>query len=177
MQIRKANLIWTHDRANPSQLQNEKAVWSESIPQGLNGKLLSDAGALLQPWQCENVMKKDLGELSGLAMFMSGGNSAGERHGAGDGEMKWPTTVIVYACACDVNWIVSTQRLFLHLCTYLSAALKQSELNMPSVEPYASADELYTFSIRPVILVKWTVGRSSLMSTLKLTCHKGNYSM
>lgn len=32
VQIRKANLIWTHDRANPSQLQNEKAVWSESIP-------------------------------------------------------------------------------------------------------------------------------------------------
>lgn len=31
VQIRKATLIWTHDRANPSQLQNEKAVWSESI--------------------------------------------------------------------------------------------------------------------------------------------------
>lgn len=33
-------------------------------------------------------MKKDLGELSGLAMFMREGNSAGERHSAGDGEMK-----------------------------------------------------------------------------------------
>ncbi len=37
MQIRKANLIWTHDRANPSQLQNEKAVWSESIPKASMG--------------------------------------------------------------------------------------------------------------------------------------------
>lgn len=33
LQIREANFIWTHDRANPSQLQNEKAVWSESIPE------------------------------------------------------------------------------------------------------------------------------------------------
>lgn len=30
--IGTANLIWTHDRANPSQLQNEKAVGSDSIP-------------------------------------------------------------------------------------------------------------------------------------------------
>lgn len=37
VQIRKANLIWTHDRANPSQLQNEKAVWSESIPKASMG--------------------------------------------------------------------------------------------------------------------------------------------
>ncbi len=39
VQIRKANLIWTHDRANPSQLQNEKAVWSESIPKTSIGSL------------------------------------------------------------------------------------------------------------------------------------------
>lgn len=46
------------------------------------------------------MMKKDLGEFSGLAMFIADGNSGGEQHSAEDGEMKWPTAVFVYACVC-----------------------------------------------------------------------------
>lgn len=51
VQIRKANLIWSHDRANPSQLQNEKAVWRESIPRASMGSI-SQMPCPLQPWQC-----------------------------------------------------------------------------------------------------------------------------
>lgn len=85
--IRKANLIWSHDRANPSQLQNEKAVWSESIPKASMGSF----SRMPLPFAALTVLENDdkgLQEFSGLAMFMRKRNSGGERHSAGDGEMK-----------------------------------------------------------------------------------------
>lgn len=69
VQIRKANLIWSHDRTNPSQLQNEKAVWSESIPTTSMGSL-SQTPCPLQPRQRSNMMKRDPGEFGSLALFM-----------------------------------------------------------------------------------------------------------
>lgn len=69
VQIRKANLIWSHDRANPSQLQNEKAAWSESIPRTSMGSF-SQMPCPLQPGQCSNMMKRDPGEFGSLALFM-----------------------------------------------------------------------------------------------------------
>lgn len=83
----EGNLIWTRDRANPSQLQNEKAVWSESIPKAS----MESFSQMLVPFAAlivrEYDEKKDLGEFSGLAMFMREGNSE-ERHSTEDGDMK-----------------------------------------------------------------------------------------
>lgn len=69
VQIRKANHIWSHDRANLSQLQNEKAAWSESIPRTSMGSF-SQMPCPLQPWQCSNMMKRVPGEFGSLALFM-----------------------------------------------------------------------------------------------------------
>lgn len=72
VQIRTANLIWSHDRANPSQLQNEKAVWRESIPRTSMGSF-SQMPCPLQPRQCSNMMKRDPGEFGSLVLFMRKG--------------------------------------------------------------------------------------------------------
>lgn len=72
VQIRKANLIWSHDRANPLQLQNEKAVWSESIPRTSMGSF-SHMPCPLQPRQCSNMMKRGPGGFGSLALFMRKG--------------------------------------------------------------------------------------------------------
>lgn len=77
------NLIWSYDRANPSQLQNEKAVWSESIPTGLNREASLRCRCPLQPRQCRDMMKKDLGESSGSAMFMRKGITGVEKRRRG----------------------------------------------------------------------------------------------
>lgn len=55
VQIRKANLIWTHDRANPSQLQNEKAVWSESIAKAS----MESFSQMLVPFAALTVLEYD----------------------------------------------------------------------------------------------------------------------
>lgn len=94
VQIRKANLIWSHDRANPSQLQNEKAVWSESIPRTSMGSF-SQMPCPLQPWQCSNMMKRDPGEFASLALFMR----KGIMKNRGTALKMWPKRVFV----CDVH--------------------------------------------------------------------------
>lgn len=51
----EVNLIWTHDRANPSQLQNEKAVWSESIPEAS----MESFSQMLMPFAAPTVLQYD----------------------------------------------------------------------------------------------------------------------
>lgn len=107
VQIRKANLIWSHDRANPSQLQNEKAVWSESIPKASMGSF----SQMLVPFAALTVLEYDekgLGSVQWLSYVYEKKNSGRERHSAVDGEMKWPIPVFVCKCVCNVNWMVNT---------------------------------------------------------------------
>ncbi|CAB1429990.1 unnamed protein product [Pleuronectes platessa] len=54
-QIREANLIWTHDRANPSQLRNEKAVWSDSIPKAS----IESSSQMLVPFAALELLEYD----------------------------------------------------------------------------------------------------------------------
>lgn len=84
---RKANLIWSHDRANPSQLQNEKAVWSESIPKASMGSF----SQMPVPFAALTVLEYDekgLGRVQWLSYVYEKRTSRGERRGAEDGEMK-----------------------------------------------------------------------------------------
>ena len=55
VQDQEGNLIWTHDRANPSQLQNEKAVWSESIPKAS----MESFSQMLVPFAALTVLEYD----------------------------------------------------------------------------------------------------------------------
>lgn len=72
---------------------------------GLNGEASLRCRCPLQPWQCKNMMKKHLGEFTGLAMFMGGGKRWKESGScrAEDGEMKWPHTVCVFLCVWRVQ--------------------------------------------------------------------------
>ncbi|KAF3693759.1 Glutamate receptor 3 [Channa argus] len=80
VQIRKADLIWTHDRANPSQLQNEKAVWSESIPKAS----MESFSQMLVPFAALEYGEKGLGRV----MLMREGNRSGGKHSGEDGDKK-----------------------------------------------------------------------------------------
>lgn len=105
---RKANLIWSHDRANPSQLQNEKAVWSESIPKASMGSF----SQMPVPFAALTVLEYDekgLGRVQWLSYVYEKRTSGGERRRAEDGEMKWPSPMFVWEFVCDVNWIVNTR--------------------------------------------------------------------
>ena len=162
-QIRKANLIWTHDRANPSQLRNEKAVWSDSIPKAS----IESSSQMLVPFAALELLEYDekgLGRVQWLSYVYDRRDWWRREAQYEDRDMKWLTTGFLYARVCEPDCKVAFPS------SLLFSTLNWSQLN--AVGRCVRIDSLgvmsWTHSIAWPTAVKCKVAKSSIMSTLTL---------
>lgn len=159
LQIREANFIWTHDRANPSQLQNEKAVWSESIPEAW----MESFSQKPVPFAALTVLECDgkrtwTSSVDWPCLWKKG--TVDER-GTVDGKMKWPATVLAHAGLCTCKWCELdsqslTQKLPLVRWSWVFGICCQLICEIL----YISADEPHPLSSRTAMAAIWGGAKS-----------------